>query len=343
MHATGLFAAADEASQVLKEIVGLRYTAAQLRFAFVLLLELEAAPVRLYNAFEHDMMRDFLHAGLSAPTAKTRLKDVLRTAWVHSGHSDHDWPLGGTCKLEAQSAAPDQADGAATPASFKERVLADTNQRTVFEHVTGCLQGHPCSESAFACAGPWNRASLHLLAHLHSAFSFPSPLLHLSPTSRRIVPRPCSATAVASEHARYTHRFRIRRRPLRHRKSTLASALHYHCQALSKDVIKVAPTGPLIHPPIQVRPSLSSSFLSFLSFGRPCRSAAAVRRHRPLHVRAPRHRRANILFHFGTSIGRCGPHRASLSGSVGRMARVSPLLLGGCHGALRHIAGRLRL
>ena len=56
MHATGLFAAADEASQVLKEMVGLRYTAAQLRFAFVLLLELEAAPVRLYNDFEkgHD-------------------------------------------------------------------------------------------------------------------------------------------------------------------------------------------------------------------------------------------------------------------------------------------------
>ena len=136
MHATGLFAAAAEASQVLKEMAGLRYTAAQLRFAFALLLELEAAPVRLHNAFDKDMMRDLLHAGLSAATAEIQLKGAVRTTWVHAGHSGRDWPLGGACELETQNAAPDHADDAATPAPFKQRVLSDTNQRTVFQHVT---------------------------------------------------------------------------------------------------------------------------------------------------------------------------------------------------------------
>ncbi|CAK0882770.1 unnamed protein product, partial [Prorocentrum cordatum] len=182
MHATGLFAAADEASHVLTEMVGLRYTAAQLRFAFALLLELEAAPVRLYTAFEKDMMRDYLHAGLSTTTAQTRLKDDLRTAWVHSGHSDNDWPLGGVCKLERQSAAPARTDDTSTPDSFKRRVLHDANQRTVFRHVDMCLQG------------------------TRTAFAFVEGR---------------SGTG----------------------KSTLASALHYHGESLSKAVINVATTG----------------------------------------------------------------------------------------------------
>eukprot|EP00959_Pyramimonas_sp_CCMP1952_P225906 4723978-Pyramimonas_sp.AAC.1 len=80
MLATGMFAKDDEASRVLQELVDLRYTAHQLRFAFIVLLDLDATPVTLYNAFEKPMLKDFLDRGLALPTAREELQRSLRVA-----------------------------------------------------------------------------------------------------------------------------------------------------------------------------------------------------------------------------------------------------------------------
>ena len=48
LQATGMFSKCDEAHAVLDELIDLRYTGAQLRFAFIGLLEQEAQPIALY-------------------------------------------------------------------------------------------------------------------------------------------------------------------------------------------------------------------------------------------------------------------------------------------------------
>eukprot|EP00959_Pyramimonas_sp_CCMP1952_P020875 440244-Pyramimonas_sp.AAC.1 len=52
MLATGHFARSDEAHAVLDELIDLKYTAAQLRFAFLVLLDQDAAPISLYKECE---------------------------------------------------------------------------------------------------------------------------------------------------------------------------------------------------------------------------------------------------------------------------------------------------
>ena len=55
--ASGYFADKNEATRVLEELVALRYTAAQLRFAFIVLMDQDAAPVTLFKKFQTHLMK----------------------------------------------------------------------------------------------------------------------------------------------------------------------------------------------------------------------------------------------------------------------------------------------
>ena len=54
---TGILSGDDEARAVMQELVSLRYFPAQLRFAFLALLEQDARPQSLYTEFERPMLR----------------------------------------------------------------------------------------------------------------------------------------------------------------------------------------------------------------------------------------------------------------------------------------------
>ena len=77
MIATGYFAAADEATRVLTELMELHYTAAQLRFAFLALLEQDASPITLYKRFEKNLVQDVLDRGHSLPSARHSVQTLL--------------------------------------------------------------------------------------------------------------------------------------------------------------------------------------------------------------------------------------------------------------------------
>ena len=87
MVSTGYFAGNDEAPCVLSELVALRYTAAQLRFAFVALLEQDARPVTLYKTFEKSLCKDFLDRGMSLQSARHALRVLLHSSCQFLGKS----------------------------------------------------------------------------------------------------------------------------------------------------------------------------------------------------------------------------------------------------------------
>ncbi|CAK0789466.1 unnamed protein product, partial [Prorocentrum cordatum] len=94
LRATGQFVRDDEAHAVLDELIALRYTAAQPRFAFLVLLEQDAAPVSLYRKYERPRMKDFLDRGLGVRAAQKNPLALLRATWLQNGNSDENWKLG---------------------------------------------------------------------------------------------------------------------------------------------------------------------------------------------------------------------------------------------------------
>ena len=88
--------AKNECHAVMRELVDPRYTAAQLRFAFLVLVEQEAMPWTLFNAFSNDLMKDFLDRRMSPDVARIKLLHVLRFAWADAGFDPTRWPLEGT-------------------------------------------------------------------------------------------------------------------------------------------------------------------------------------------------------------------------------------------------------
>ncbi len=93
MLATGHFARTDEAHAVLDELVALRYTAHQFRFAFIVLLEQEALPLTLFRKYEGTLLKDFLDRGRSVEHARQELLRVLHLAWLRNGNTDETWKL----------------------------------------------------------------------------------------------------------------------------------------------------------------------------------------------------------------------------------------------------------
>ena len=117
MVASGLLQATDESHAVMRELIALRYTAAQLRFAFVVLLEQDAKPWALFQSVHKELMKDFLDRGSPYEVAKQQLLHALRTAWADAGHDTAKWPLDtqddGTAAAPAEERLADMTASAA--------------------------------------------------------------------------------------------------------------------------------------------------------------------------------------------------------------------------------------
>lgn len=106
--ASGCLARAQEAHDVMDELLALKYTGAQLRFAFLVLLEQDADPHSLYRKYEQHLMKDLLDKGLSPATAAKDMQKLLRAAWLENGNSENEssWLIASERPLSA-SAPPD--------------------------------------------------------------------------------------------------------------------------------------------------------------------------------------------------------------------------------------------
>ena len=137
MLATGLFAREDEATKVLDELVQLHYTAAQLRFAFTLLVEQDARPQSLFKNFESQLMRDFLNRGMMPKQAKESLKDALRS--LAAGNTSTLEALG--LESSPQTQAPNTTHDAREAARLRQLLASDTKQRQVADLFVASVRG----------------------------------------------------------------------------------------------------------------------------------------------------------------------------------------------------------
>ena len=88
-------------------MVDWRYTAHQLRFAFLLLLEQDAQPITLYKRFEVNLMKDYLDRGLGPEAAQLQLRKALRASWLALGNDAEHFHLNqlGPCADELPESA----------------------------------------------------------------------------------------------------------------------------------------------------------------------------------------------------------------------------------------------
>ena len=131
MLATGLMNSNDEPNAVMEEMLALRYTGAQLRFAFVLLLEQEPAPITLFKRYERALMQDFLHSGKAVGTARALLRQHLQRAWLELGNAAEDWKLNDATNVASPDG--DHTPHAAQPGfinrDLSPLIAADPDQR----------------------------------------------------------------------------------------------------------------------------------------------------------------------------------------------------------------------
>ena len=186
--ATGHFARSDEADCVMQELIDLRYTVSQLRLAFVLLLHQDAAPVRLFSEFSHALMKDFRDSCISLSASLQKLWDALLKAWVHCGHSEHEWPLGGALPTEP-AASPQPTDKNAF-----QLVRKDSVQNTVLEHVLTCLSsGKDCF---VFCEGKSGTGKSTLASALyHEAVKLGKSAINVATTGQAALQLPLGAKA----------------------------------------------------------------------------------------------------------------------------------------------------
>ncbi|CAK0798148.1 unnamed protein product [Prorocentrum cordatum] len=183
LRATGQFVRDDEAHAVLDELIALRYTAAQLRFAFLVLLEQDAAPVSLYRKYERPLMKGFLD----------------RATWLQNGNSDENWKLG-----EITDGAP--ADATAGPPSdtttptptpttaLLARIRQCPGQRTAYDHILTCC--HRRREAFVFVEGRAGTGKTTLATCLTQALEADGPqVLNVAATGQAALLQPHGATA----------------------------------------------------------------------------------------------------------------------------------------------------
>ena len=139
MLATGVMANDDEANSVMDELIALRYTGSQLRFAFLMLLEQEAAPNTLYNTYSHAMMKDFLDSGLAPATAEKKLIQCLHAHWIKNGNLEEHWKLAKPLLSAMTTKKMDLTAFDAT--SVLARMHKDKDQRDTLNHILQCIAG----------------------------------------------------------------------------------------------------------------------------------------------------------------------------------------------------------
>ncbi len=85
----------------MEEMVELRYTGAQLRFAFPLRLQQDARPRHLYEKYESALLKDYLDRGKPLKLAQNELRAVLRDKLEEVGQ---DYETSGLPALHFDSA-----------------------------------------------------------------------------------------------------------------------------------------------------------------------------------------------------------------------------------------------
>ena len=196
-RATGLFTKHDESFSVLQEMVDLRYTGAQLRFAFVVLLDQDASPNALYAKFETQLVKDHLDRGVSLSSARALLRKQLQDAWVSAGHSLEHWPLRVT---RAPGVAPNAAIARRVPAAesafaaLQTLVRADSAQQAVADRVhTGIQANH---EGFIFVEGRSGTGKSTLASYLtHSLNNDGVAVLNVATTGLAALQLPMGATA----------------------------------------------------------------------------------------------------------------------------------------------------
>ena len=140
--ATGVFGKNEEAHAVFDEIISLRYTAKQLRFAFLVLLEQDASPVTLFKAYERPLMKDYIDNGLSPDEARRRLIIELRASWMTNGNTSEAWPL----DLALDASTRDHNPHTTTPPQndrsldqLETLIFKNADQTRVATHLQACL------------------------------------------------------------------------------------------------------------------------------------------------------------------------------------------------------------
>ena len=93
MQATGRFSKDNECDAIMKELIDLRYTARQLRFVFVLLLDQVPGPNTFYKCFSNSLMKDFTDKGHTKDHACKCLQAELTRLWMEGGHAQEKFPL----------------------------------------------------------------------------------------------------------------------------------------------------------------------------------------------------------------------------------------------------------
>jgi len=140
MHATGFFARNDEAELVLNEMIELHYTGSQLRFAFLVLLEQEAAPINLYKKYEHVLMKDFLDKGRSPATARKMLQMKLKASWLANGNAESSWELD-LDNIPGHNASDEICTTMSQkPRDIHEMIAQDTNQNEAATYILSCVR-----------------------------------------------------------------------------------------------------------------------------------------------------------------------------------------------------------
>ena len=130
MLATGHFAKNDEAHAVLDELVALRYTGHQFRFAFVILLEQEPSPVTLFAKYEKTLLKDFLNRGRSRDRARDEVLRALHEAWLRNGNAEDTWKLE-LPQVAAQAATQSAGLAAASVQTVRTMLQQDADQWNV--------------------------------------------------------------------------------------------------------------------------------------------------------------------------------------------------------------------
>lgn len=196
LRATGLFASNEEAHAVLDELIALRYTAQQLRFAFCVLLEQDAAPITLFKRYEKHLMKDFLDRGLQPTTARRELLQTLHRNWRESGNLEQDWKLDAPDSQPPRDASPQTRCGptAADGARAKSFVEACSAQRAVADHVLTCRSLR--KESFVFVEGRAGTGKSTLATYLtHSIESTGGTVVNVASTGQAALLLPHGATA----------------------------------------------------------------------------------------------------------------------------------------------------
>ena len=202
MLATGYFADVSEATCVLRELVALHYTAAQLRFAFLALLDQDAHPVTLYKEFEPHLFQDFLDRGASVAAARRSLQALLQTSCQALGKTIAlcATPNAKTGSVSAGTFEP-PADPAMTPKEATQkaqrlfkRLATDATQTAAASDICAAIRN--CTEASFFVHGAAGSGKSTLAEYFtYTALAAKKGVVNVATTGQAASHLPFGATA----------------------------------------------------------------------------------------------------------------------------------------------------